>query len=141
MQEAKMGMFVKRWGPALLIMAAIFAASSRPKLGLPDFGDIDLYVKKLGHVCIYAALGWAYARGLTWGSRPSTWRTAALAVVLAGLYGATDEYHQSFVEGRGSNVIDVVIDTVGAVLGVAVTAGLRLRRKGAAGRERKPAGS
>jgi VanZ family protein len=135
-----MGTFIRRWGPALVVMAVIFAASSRPKPGLPDFGGIDLYVKKAGHLCIYAALGWAYARGLSWGRGTLGWRTAALAVVLAGLYGATDEYHQSFVEGRGSTVIDVVIDSFGAVLGVAATAWLRLRHKAAARSQGKPAG-
>ncbi len=116
--------FLKRWGPALLIMAAIFAASAQPKGALPDFGARDLLVKKLGHFGIYAALAWALLRGLTHGGRPLTWRAAIVAIVLAGLYGASDEYHQSFVAGRGATVVDVLIVTAGAAVG----AGLKLAR-------------
>jgi VanZ family protein len=112
--------FLMRWGPALLVMAAIFAASSQPKAVLPDYGERDWLVKKSGHLLIYGVLAWSYLRGLGW-LRPSSWRTAALAVVLAALYGATDELHQSFVAGRGAALLDVGIDTVGASLGLALT--------------------
>jgi len=37
----------------------------------------------------------------------------------ATLYAVTDEIHQIFVPGRGPSVIDVTIDAVGALLGVA----------------------
>jgi VanZ family protein len=107
---------LKRWGPALAVMALIFLASSQPKAVLPDYGDEDWLVKKTGHVVIYAGLAWTYLWGLT-GGQGLTWRNAALAVSLAALYGASDELHQSFVAGRGATVLDVGIDTVGAALG------------------------
>ncbi len=66
-------------------------------------------------------------RALSYG-RAATARDLALAVVLAGLYGATDEFHQSFILGRGSTALDVLIDSVGATLGV--LAGLAWRRAG-----------
>ncbi len=121
--------FAKQWGPALLIMVAIFAASSQTKPELPDFGGSDLLVKKVGHLCIYAALAWSYLRGLTFGGRALTWRTVVLAAALAGLYGASDEYHQSFVAGRGATAVDVAIDTVGAALGASGTAAWRRWRE------------
>lgn len=123
--------FFKRWGPALVAMGLIFAASSQTKAALPDYGGNDWLVKKTGHVVIYAALAWAYLRGLTGGQRPITWRVAGLAVLLAALYGATDEYHQSFVAGRGATVVDVGIDAVGAVVGAALTAAWQRRREAA----------
>ncbi len=122
--------FLKRWGPALLIMVAIFAASAQPKGTLPDFGARDLLVKKLGHLGIYAALAWALLRGLTHGGRPLTWRAAMLAIALAGLYGASDEYHQSFVAGRGATVVDVLIDTAGAAVGVGLKLAWHQNRRG-----------
>ena len=121
-------LFLKRWGPALLVMAAIFAASSRTNYELPNFGRNDLWVKKLGHLCIYATLAWTYVRGLAFDGRPLTWRSVVLAVAAAGLYGATDEYHQSFVPGRGPAWLDVAIDTTGALLGAVAAAAWRWRR-------------
>ena len=112
---------LKRWGPALAVMALIFLASSQPKAVLPDYGDQDWLVKKTGHVLIYAGLAWTYLWGLT-GGRGLTWRTAVLAVGLAALYGASDEFHQSFVAGRGATAVDVGIDTVGAALGTVLWA-------------------
>lgn len=112
--------------PALLVMALIFWASSQPEGVVPDFGANDWNVKKLGHVLIYAALAVAYLHALAPGRRP-TWRQGLAAVVLAGLYGATDEFHQSFVPGRGAGLADVGIDTFGAALGV-LLGGWLLRR-------------
>ncbi len=115
-----------RWGPALAVMGLIFFASSQPKGVLPDYGANDWNVKKLGHVLIYAALAVAYLHALAPSRRP-TWRQALAAVALAGLYGATDEFHQSFVVGRGAGLVDVGIDTLGAALG-ALLGGWLLRR-------------
>jgi VanZ family protein len=111
-----------RWGPALALMALIFAASSQPKAVVPDLGVYDWSVKKGGHVLIYAGLALTYLHALSGGHpRAATWRQAAAAVALATLYGATDEYHQSFVAGRGATAVDVVIDMVGALAGAAAT--------------------
>ncbi len=42
-----------------------------------------------------------------------------IAVVICCLYSISDEYHQTFVEGRSGEVRDVCIDTSGAMLGIA----------------------
>ncbi|MDQ6796262.1 MAG: VanZ family protein [Chloroflexota bacterium] len=44
-------------------------------------------------------------------------------------YGATDELHQVFVHGRGPSPVDVLIDGLGAALGLAVYAWLARRRR------------
>jgi VanZ family protein len=110
---------ISRWGPALLMMAVIFTASSFPGRSLPHFGLWDWLVKKGGHMLGYALLAVAYARGLAGGARP-TRRQLLAAVALAGLYAITDEFHQWFVAGRGAAATDVLIDAVGAGLGVGV---------------------
>jgi len=43
-------------------------------------------------------------------------RHYVLSLVIASIYGITDEFHQSFVFGRDSDVWDWVADTVGASL-------------------------
>jgi VanZ family protein len=43
---------------------------------------------------------------------------AAISVTFCSLYGISDEWHQSFVEGRNSDVVDWLADTLGAGIGV-----------------------
>jgi hypothetical protein len=111
--------FVERWGPALVMMAAIFIASSIPKEEMPPFGFWDFFVKKSGHMVGYGLLAMAYLHALTKGRRAN--RTQVVwAILLAGFYGATDEFHQLFVAGRGASPVDVLIDTLGAMIGAGI---------------------
>ena len=43
-----------------------------------------------------------------------SWRAALVALLVSSLYAATDEVHQSFVEGRHGTPVDWAIDTAGA---------------------------
>jgi VanZ family protein len=103
------------WGPAVLQMAAIFAASSlstKPDLpgGLSD---------STGHFIGYTLLGALAIRGFAQGRwRGVTGRSAWQAVVMSSLYGVTDEFHQSFVPGRSPSVEDWCVDTLGALTAV-----------------------
>jgi VanZ family protein len=58
-------------------------------------------------------------RALHEGSQPRPRRGGYwLAMILTVLYGISDELHQSFVPTRDSSVIDVLSDSVGALLGI-----------------------
>ena len=46
------------------------------------------------------------------------------------LYGATDEYHQSFVPGRTMSVSDLMVDLIGAGAALLIVTLLRARRMG-----------
>ena len=109
--------WIKRWGPALLVMAIIFLASSLPSDQIPNLGAMNFTVKKLGHVLGYALLGLAFRRGFEQQGISTGW-ACLFAIVCAVLYGGTDEFHQSFVPGRGSTLFDVGVDSVGAALGL-----------------------
>lgn len=104
------------WGPALLMMAAIFSFSSIPSVEMPNFGLLDFLVKKGGHALGYGLLALAYVRGLKGERSEIHPRQLFIAWVLAILYSVTDEFHQSFVPGRNPAVTDVMIDAVGAGL-------------------------
>jgi VanZ family protein len=113
------------WGPAVLIAAAIFAASSLPRAQLPEVGFPG--IDKLEHGLAYGLLGAALARGWRW-QRPAwrglaTW-LAAWTVALA--YGLGDEVHQLLVPGRMFDLADLLADGVGAALGAAAYLWLRL---------------
>ena len=43
---------------------------------------------------------------------------AAVALAISAGYAASDELHQFFVEERSARILDVGIDTVGAVCGI-----------------------
>jgi VanZ family protein len=102
------------WGPVGLMLAVIFGASSIPNLTtLP--GNIS---DKSGHSIGYALLGILILRALAGGRlREVTWRRGIAAIVLATLYGVTDEFHQLFVPGRSADRYDVLADCVGATIG------------------------
>ncbi len=107
-----------QWGPAVVIMAVIFALSSRTAGELPDFGSWDYAVKKTGHILGYGLLGLACWRGLRMDRRRllSAW-------VLAVIYAASDEFHQSFVAGRHPSIVDVLLfDGGGAALALVLAA-------------------
>ena len=100
------------WGPPLLWMAVLFALSSRPALGVA--GQIPDW---LTHGGAYLLLGALLCRALAGGWKPLSAGGALSAVLLATLYGISDEYHQSFVPGRDASAGDVAKDFGGACLG------------------------
>jgi hypothetical protein len=109
--------FLRRWGLALIIMAAIFGFSSVPSTEMPDFGLADLLVKKGGHALGFGLLALSYLRGLNGGDGSRTglhWYL--IAWIMATLYSAMDELHQSIVPGRYPAVADVLVDAFGAAV-------------------------
>ncbi len=72
------------------------------------------------HACAYAVLGalvlGALARARIVG------RAIALAALITTAYGATDEWHQSYVPNRDADPGDLAADAAGAIAGAAVAA-------------------
>ena len=48
------------------------------------------------------------------------WKAVVISIIISFLYACTDEFHQLFIDGRTSQFTDVLIDTSGAILGVAM---------------------
>jgi VanZ family protein len=122
-----MGMSLLRradlWLPPLLLMGLIFFLSAQPSLD-SGLGWADTVGRKLVHFGSYALLCFLWWRLLRTGM-PSR-RAALVALLISSVYAATDEYHQSFIEGRHGSPIDWAIDVAGA--GAAALA-LRSRRR------------
>ncbi len=97
----------------LLVAATIFFASSHSRVAAPHITNFD----KLAHFAVYGLLATLLVR------RRRGPRAIALALVITSLYGASDEWHQSFVPGRSSDVADWLADTLGGALAVALYAG------------------
>lgn len=104
-------------------MAVIFFLSHQPDLS-SGLGVWDLIGRKIIHAAEYALLCFLWWRALATVTRPG--RAVAAAAAIAVIYAVSDEFHQSFIEGRNGSPIDVAIDTVGVA-----TAALLLRRRSA----------
>ncbi|HVZ23982.1 MAG TPA: VanZ family protein [Vicinamibacterales bacterium] len=101
------------WLPPIVYMIAIFYVSSESQ-PLPI---VTAHVwDKLLHLTEYAGLGLLWCRALR--REGCGWPSAILLAALAStLYGATDEWHQSFVPLRDSSVRDWLADLIGSTLG------------------------
>ena len=98
-------------------MAAIFVLSAQPHEG-PPMGTWEIVARKVGHFSGYAllALAWAWAlEGLV--ARPRLW-----AAAISFVYACSDEYHQTFVDGRTGKLADVAIDSLGIAVGLLLVA-------------------
>jgi VanZ family protein len=133
----RMGSIVVNWGPVILWMILIFTFStesfssgkSTPFLaplladllphGLARHMETIVYlIRKLSHWSEYFILGILLMRALKAQiPRQPALRRMLWSILLATLYAVTDEYHQTLVPGRSANLLDVVIDSFGALCG------------------------
>ena len=110
--------------PPLAWMALIFVLSGQPSDEV-DRAWWDVVLRKLAHVTEYAVLTTLWWRALE-GLRVA--RPLLGAVAIALLYAATDEFHQTFVDGRQGTPVDVLIDSIGmAIAAAAIYARRRTR--------------
>jgi VanZ family protein len=110
------------WLPPLALMGLIFVLSAMPSDDV-DRGLAYFLARKLGHFTEYALLTALWWRALRTGL--ATRAAVVLSVVVSVAYAATDELHQSTVEGRHGTPVDVLIDSAGAL----TAAGLIVRRR------------
>lgn len=130
---------ISAWLPVVLMLAVIFAFSSDPHDGRQSrellawllhwvhvtspglIAHLDRYFKKLAHMLVYALLAAAALRAFcVLRGRPIELRAAPAlrALALVVVYASLDEFHQGFVPHRSGSVRDVVIDTLGGLLGM-----------------------
>jgi VanZ family protein len=107
--------FTYYWLPVLVYCAAIFIQSSLPTTRhLPQWPYLD----KLLHAAAYALLGFLFFRALSAGRLAKNRNLSLiLSIIFAGLYGLSDEIHQSFVPGRSAEAADALADLLGGCLG------------------------
>jgi len=99
----------------ILYSGIIFYGSSisgvKTPIGIPHFD-------KMIHLIEYVPFGYLIVRAFA----SSEFRLSIMALYILGFscslaYGLSDEFHQSFVEGRNAVVTDVLADTCGGLLG------------------------
>ncbi len=115
------------WLALVLWMGLIFFLSSRPDLPKAAEPWLELLSKKTAHFLAYATLAVLahHALRLTW-PQWTPRRHVLAALVIAVLYACSDEFHQSFVPNRNAALTDVMIDTLGASVGLLLVQTTRL---------------
>jgi len=138
-----------RWlltaGPAIAWMAVIYFGSADPDsgersgewlrgfLGLwsREFASslttlqleaLNQGARKAAHFAEYLVLTLLLARWFAAGRSSQRARALLLAPLVAVVYALTDEAHQAIVPGRSASMMDVVVDSLGAVTGAAIGA-------------------
>jgi VanZ family protein len=117
------------WAPPVAMAALIFLLSSVPGHSYPHRLQP---VSQAAHAAEFALLAFLLARALG-RTLPASRLLVPVAISLAFcvIYGIADEVHQLFVPERVFDVVDMLFDAVGAVLGVSVYG---LSRRGLFGR-------
>ncbi len=76
-------------------------------------------IRKLAHFSIYALVGvWIMSFMSTFNIR--LYKKWIISMLVGVTYAASDEFHQSFVPGRGPSIVDVAIDSLGVLTGILV---------------------
>jgi len=101
-----------RWAVVVGYMAMIFFASSGPGVALPPGRNLDKVLHAGAYGVLSALSAWALAAGRL---RSTTGRVLLAAWLISTAYGATDEWHQSFVPGRDCSAADLLADALGAL--------------------------
>ena len=129
---------LKYWLPVLLWMVFIFIGSTdlmsaehtsrfigpflrwfAPDITDATIASVQLVVRKCAHLTEYAILAALLYRAFGQ-NIARLGRAAFLAFIVAALYAALDEFHQSFVASRTGSPWDVLVDCIGAAIGLAV---------------------
>ena len=139
----------------LSVMSAIFVFSSQPadesqklsdgfldRLGaflgfLPEIaGNAGKYIRKCAHFVEFMCMGMAsemFFSELYIDRRKRLLRSGAVSAAVCVMYACSDEFHQLFVPGRSCQAADVLIDSAGAALGIALVLAcyvLKIRKAG-----------
>lgn len=116
------------WGPAAAWAAVLFFLSTLP--GVDHAPYLFSGEDKVAHFGLYAVLGAA----LVWGRHRADASPPAWFLVMMGIaYGASDEWHQSFVPGRDPSWGDWTADIAGVLLGYWAISVIFRRRASRAG--------
>jgi len=133
--------FLKYWVPVMAWILLIFLMSGdlmsaehtsrflvpflrwiAPGISSETIALIQFFVRKAAHLIEYAILAMLLCRALFRGTNVNWTRSALLASAwIACVVVATgDEFHQSFVLSRTGSQWDVMIDCIGAMLGLVI---------------------
>lgn len=80
---------------------------------------INAPMRKVIHATVYFVLAFfiMILMNIIFDHKKYFW-SVLIALILCIIFAGTDEYHQTFVAGRTGQLLDVIIDTAGGVVGI-----------------------
>ena len=84
-------------------------------LGSSNTNLLTFIIRKSAHLCEYLILGillFNYLKDYPYGVN--------LSIMIAVIYAISDEIHQIFIPGRSGEIRDIVIDILGAIIGILI---------------------
>ena len=84
-----------------------------------DFSNLNFYIRKSAHFITYLVLGVLTINAFS-NLGLLRYRLFSYSLLFCVLYAASDEFHQSFVPGRSGQGSDVLLDSVGALVGILI---------------------
>jgi VanZ family protein len=104
---------------ALLLGYEFFLSAQSPS-GMPDLGPWFWEKDKVEHAVYLFVTGLLAVRAARFGEGWSRGKTAVFLILAGLLWACSDEIHQSFTPGRDVEIGDVLADTAGVALAVAL---------------------
>lgn len=112
------------WMIFIFIMSSFDATSSSNQsnfivdiitsiINIKDIGLLSLIIRKLAHFIEYFILGILVINFITRYDKK-----IIIAILLCIIYATSDEIHQIFVPGRSCQIIDIMIDSLGSIMGI-----------------------
>jgi VanZ family protein len=98
---------------ACVWMGVIWHLSASSPEDFAPFPFLFSQMDKTVHAGVFSLLGFFWCKGLP--------GRAGVAFLIAMVWGALDEWHQSFVPGRTMDLVDVLANAVGAGIAVVIT--------------------
>lgn len=83
------------------------------------FSFIEFFIRKAAHFFSYLFLGFFWVLGLRKRIKED-WLMLIISILLCIGYASFDELRQSFNPGRTALMADVLLDTIGAIVGVGI---------------------
>src|SRR6516165_7019672 len=132
------GRLLRAWLPVLVWVLLIFVGSTdllsaektsrfiipfliwlNPHISYRTIMMVHIGIRKLGHVTEYAVLAVLLWRAFRLGTRGRLNLAMLFLIVSVAccLFAISDEWHQAFIPSRTPSARDVLIDTVGALIG------------------------
>ena len=112
------------WMIFIFIMSSFDATSSSNQsnfivdiitsiINIKDIGLLSLIIRKLAHFIEYFILGILVINFITRYDKK-----IIIAILLCIIYATSDEIHQIFVPGRSCQITDIMIDSLGSIMGI-----------------------
>ena len=78
---------------------------------------LNLPIRKLAHFSLYFILSILVMSFLVSSNKFNLRNIILISIIFCFIYACSDEYHQTFINGRTGQFSDVIIDTIGASVG------------------------